>query len=107
MRIDRLLVLVAVVLAAFLPAILTAAHDVDTNKQLSQVTRSELFRIIFDCNQATVDSAQVWYSSHVGSDTTVSEDVLFDDIVEGVRGRLRGLESNYKQKQAAAQETMF
>jgi len=73
-----------------------AAHDVDPSTTIGTATRSELFRVIFGVPQSVVDSARVWYSHHAGQDTTVSEDALFDELMGGVAGRLRGWEENYK-----------
>jgi len=71
------------------------AHDVDTSKTLAQSTRSDLFRLIFDVDQAAVDSARVWLAEHQGVGS-VTEDELFNEMLESVRGRLRGLEMNYQ-----------
>jgi len=88
------LILVPTFMALFI-LVADAAHDVDTSKTLAQSTRSDLFRLIFDVNQAAVDSAQVWLAEHQGKDS-VTEDELFDEMLESVRGRLRGLEANHK-----------
>ena len=76
-------------------AAVEASHDVDTTKTLAQSTRADLFKLIFDVNQAAVDSAQVWLAEHQGV-PTVTEDELFDEMLDTVRGRLRGLEANHK-----------
>ena|SRR3990167_3331090 len=88
------LLLVPAFLALFILAAV-AAHDVDTSKTLAQSTRSDLFRLIFNVNQAAVDSAQVWLAEHQGK-VSVTEDELFDEMLDTVRGRLRGLEANHK-----------
>src|SRR3990167_7758684 len=72
-----------------------AAHDVDTSKTLAGATRADLFKLIFDVNQAAVDSAQVWLAEHQGK-VLVTENELFDEMLDMVRGRLRGLEANPK-----------
>lgn len=73
-----------------------AQHDVDTTKTLAQASRSELFRVIYNVPQSIVDSARVWYSHHSGQDTTVSEDVLFDELMSRGAESLRSWELKYK-----------
>ena len=88
------LILVSAFLVLFI-LVADAAHDVDTTKTLASSTRADLFKLIFDVNQAAVDSAQVWLAEHQGK-VLVTEDELFDEMLDTVRGRLRGLEANHK-----------
>jgi len=75
-----------------------AQHDVDTTKVVADLTRSELFRLVFDVNQTAIDSGRVFYSDHAGQDTTVSEDVFFDEIMSAGLGKLISLETQFKEK---------
>ena len=95
------------VLILVLVGVSMAVHDVDTTKTLGVATRSELFRMIYDVDQAVIDSARVWYSSHASIDTLVSEDVLFDELMSRPAAALRQWETQYKEKSAPPITTTF
>jgi len=96
------------ILALTILGVSYAQSDVDPEVTLGTAMKSELFRVIFNINQSVVDSARVWYASHAGlPDSVVTEDVLFDELMSVVTAKLRALETQYKQKQAAAITTTF
>ena len=101
----RIILILALALAVVGASI--AQSDVDPNVTLGNASRSELFRSVFQVPQSVVDSARAWYSDHASQDTTVSEDVLFDEVMSAAILRLRELEEQYLRKQAAKITTTF
>ena len=98
---------IVIILAATTVGVSMAQHDVTTSITLDAATRSELFRVVYDVDIAAVDSARVWLSSHQGQDTTVSVDVLLDELQAINIERLREWEAQYIESQQAAATLTF